>query len=134
VADLCRSWKIDFSLTPTYELLQSKQLPAWTRKGYGNPNFILAGFILPLSCSAPCGARKTTIDTGCDPALTHNCVDHPADRNPFQNGNPIKFPIIQPLALKHDRKLRNSMAPDVAWQFATYNVEVVTAIAVFLYR
>jgi len=25
------------------------------------------------------------IDTGCDPALPRNCVDHPADCNLFEN-------------------------------------------------
>jgi len=33
---------------------------------------------------APCGTEQTTIDTGCDPALPHNCVDHPADCNLFK--------------------------------------------------
>jgi len=44
-------------------------------------SFILAGFTLSLPCSAPCGTEQTTIDTGYDPALPRNCVDHPADCN-----------------------------------------------------
>ena len=48
-------------------------------------SFILAGFTLSLLCSAPCGTEQTTIDTGCDPALPRNCVDHPADCNLLKN-------------------------------------------------
>ena len=47
-------------------------------------SFILAGFALSLLCSAPCGTEQTTIDTGCDLALPHNCADHPADCNLFK--------------------------------------------------
>ena len=55
-------------------------------KGLWNPgqSFILAGFTLSLPRSAPCGTEQTTIDTGCDPALPRNCVDHPADCNLFK--------------------------------------------------
>ena len=55
-------------------------------KGLWKPGqcFILAGFTLSLPCSAPCGSEQTTIDTGCDPALPRNCVDHPADCNLFK--------------------------------------------------
>ena len=47
-------------------------------------SFILAGFTLSLPRSAPCGTEQTTIDTGCDPALLRNCVDHPAECNLFK--------------------------------------------------
>ena len=55
-------------------------------KGLWKPgqSFILAGFTLSLPCSAPCGTEQTTVDTGCDPALPRNCVDDPADCNPFK--------------------------------------------------
>ena len=55
-------------------------------KGLWKPgqSFILAGFTLSLPCSAPCGTEQTTMDTGCDPALPRNCVDHPADCNLFK--------------------------------------------------
>ena len=55
-------------------------------KGLWKPgqSFILAEFTLSLPCSAPCGTEQTTIDTGCDPALPRNCVDHPADCNLFK--------------------------------------------------
>ena len=55
-------------------------------KGLWKPgqSFILAGFTLSLQCSAPCGTEQTTIDTGCDPALPRNSVDHPADCNLFK--------------------------------------------------
>ena len=55
-------------------------------KGLWKPeqSFILAGFTLSLPCSALCGTEQTTIDTGCDPALPRNCVDHPADCNLFK--------------------------------------------------
>jgi len=55
-------------------------------KGLWKPgqSFILAGFTLSLPRSAPCGTEQTTIDTGCDPALLRNCVDHPADCNLFK--------------------------------------------------
>jgi len=61
-----------------------------------------------LSCSAPCGTWQTMIDTSCNPAHLCNCVDHPADRNPFQKC--IKNPIILPSTLNHDRKVRNCQA------------------------
>ena len=50
-------------------------------KGLWKPgqSFILAGFTLSLPRSTPCWTEQTTIDTGCDPALPRNCVDHPAD-------------------------------------------------------
>jgi len=52
-------------------------------KGLWKPgqSFILARFILSLPRSALCRTEQTMIDTGCDPALPRNCVDHPADRN-----------------------------------------------------
>ena len=55
-------------------------------KGLWKPgqSFILAGFTLSLPRSAPCGTEQTTIDTGCDPTLPRNCVDHPADCNLFK--------------------------------------------------
>jgi len=55
-------------------------------KGLWKPgqSFIFAGFKLSLPCSAPCGTEQTTINTGCDPALPRNCVDHPADCNLFK--------------------------------------------------
>jgi len=55
-------------------------------KGLWKPgqSFILTGFTLSLPRSAPCGTEQTTIDTGCDPALLRNCVDHPADCNLFK--------------------------------------------------
>jgi len=67
-------------------------------------SFILAGFTLSLPCSAPCGTEQIMIDTGCDPALPRNFVDHPADCNP---NNLIKFAIIRPSTLNHDRNLWN---------------------------
>jgi len=39
-AGLCGSWVIGFFLAPKYVPLQSKQLSAWMRKGYGNPGRI----------------------------------------------------------------------------------------------
>ena len=55
-------------------------------KGSWKPgqSFILAEFTLSLPCPAPCGTEQTTIDTGCDPALPRNCVDHQADCNLFK--------------------------------------------------
>ena len=53
-------------------------------KGLWKPGQNLAGSTLSLPCSAPCGTEQTTIDTGCDPALPRNCVDHPADCNLFK--------------------------------------------------
>ena len=75
-------------------------------KGLWKPgqSFILAGFTLSLPCSAPCGTEQIMIDTGCDPALPRNFVDHPADCNP---NNLIKFAIIRPSTLNHDRNLWN---------------------------
>jgi len=72
-------------------------------------SFIIAGFTRSLSCSAPCGTGQTTIDTGCEPALMGNCVDHPADCNLFQKCNPVKFPIIRPSTLNYDRKLQDNL-------------------------
>jgi len=48
-------------------------------------NCISYGFTLSLPSSALCETGKTTIDTGCDPALPRNCVDHPAHCNLFKN-------------------------------------------------
>jgi len=56
-------------------------------------------FQLSLSRSAPCGTGQTTIDTGCDPTLARNLVDHPADCNPFTKSKSIKFPFIWPSTL-----------------------------------
>jgi len=55
-------------------------------KGLWKPgqSFILSEFTLSLPRSAPCGSEQTTIDTGCDPALPRNCVDHPADCDLFK--------------------------------------------------
>ena len=63
-----------------------QQLSAWMRKGLWKigQSFILAGFTLSLPCSASCGTEQTTIDTGCDPALPRNCVEHLADCNLFK--------------------------------------------------
>ena len=44
-------------------------------------------FTFSLPSSAPCETGKTTIDTGCDPALPRDCVDYPADCNLFKNIN-----------------------------------------------
>jgi len=56
------------------------------QRSYGNPgNFILAGFTLSLSCLAPCRTGQTTINTGCEPALLQNYVEHVADRSPLKN-------------------------------------------------
>ena len=66
-------------------------------------SFMLAGFTRSLPCPAPCGTEETTIDTGCDPALPRNCVDHPADCNLFKKYNPIKFAVIRPSTLNHNR-------------------------------
>ena len=58
-------------------------------KGLGKPGFILAGFTLSLPCSAPCGTEQTTIDTGCDPALSHNRLS--SSRLQLQNNKLIEF-------------------------------------------
>jgi len=52
-----------------------------------------------VNTQAPCGTGQNTIDTGCDPALPRNCVDHPADFNLFKKYNLIKFARIWPLKL-----------------------------------
>jgi len=81
----CRSWRFDFFLAQNYELLQSNNcLLGCERLWKPGQSFILAGFTLSLPCSAPCGTEQTTIDTGCDPVLPHNCVDHPTDCNLFK--------------------------------------------------
>ena len=64
-----------------------------------------AGFALSLPCSAPCGTGQTTIDTGCDPALLRNSVDHQADCNRFQNSNHINVGILRPSTFNRDRQL-----------------------------
>ena len=68
-----------------YELLQSNsRLFGCERVMETRQSFISAGFTLSLPRSAPCGTEQTTIDTGCDPALPCNCIDHPADCNLFK--------------------------------------------------
>jgi len=78
-------------------------------KGLWKPgqSFILAGFALSLPFSVPCGTELTTIDTGCDPALPRDCVDHPTDCNLFKKYNLINFAIIRPSTLNHNRNLWN---------------------------
>ena len=68
-----------------------KTVVCFDAKGYGNPGRVSFypcrvsfGFTLSLPCSAPWGTEQTTIDTGCDPALPRDCVDHPADCNLFK--------------------------------------------------
>jgi len=79
VGELTSSWHKNMNYyRPTVVCLDAKGL--WKR----GQSFILAGFTLSLPRSAPCGTEQTTIDTGCDPALPRNCVDHPADCNLFK--------------------------------------------------
>ena len=81
-AGFCRSGRIDFLLAQKYELLQTNgHLLGCERVMETRQSFILAGFTLSLPRSAPCGTEQTMIDTGCDPALLHNCADYPADCN-----------------------------------------------------
>jgi len=95
---LCGSWRIALFLAPKYELLQSNsRLLGCEMVMETRASFILAGFALSLPCSAPCATGQTTIDTGCDPALPRNCVDHPADCNLFKKHNLITFARIWPL-------------------------------------
>jgi len=76
-------------------------------------SFILAGFTLSLPCSAPCGTEQATIDIGCESALLRNCIDRPAECNLFTKYSLIKFAIIRPSTLNHDRNLWNCRgAPD----------------------
>jgi len=67
-------------------------------KGLWKPgqSFIFAGFTLSLPCLAPCGTEQTTIDTGYDPALPRDGVDHQADRNLFNKYDRIELPLYLP--------------------------------------
>ena len=59
--------------------------------------------------------RPTLMDTGCDPAFPPTCVDHPADCNLFKKYNFIKFALIRPSTLNHDRNIWNCRGtPDEA--------------------
>jgi len=84
-AGFCRSWRIDLLLAQKYDCYRAIVvcLDAKGLRKTGQ-SFILAGFTLSLPRSAPCGTEQTTIDTGCDPALPRNCIDHPADCNLFK--------------------------------------------------
>jgi len=100
----CRSGRIDLLLAQKYELLQSNsRLLGCERIMETRASFILAGFTLSLPRSAPCGTEQTTIDTGYEPALPSNCVDHPADCNLFKTTT--LFALIRPSTLNHDRNL-----------------------------
>ena len=79
VGELTSSWHKNMNCyRATVVCLDAKRL--WKP----GQSFILVGFTLSLPRSAPCGTGQTTIDTGCDPALPRNCVDHPADCNLFK--------------------------------------------------
>ena len=83
-AAFCRRGRFDF-LAQNYELIQSNNcLLGCERVMETRAEFHLAGFTLSLPSSTPCGTEQTTIDTGCDPTLPRNCVDHPADCNLFK--------------------------------------------------
>ena len=99
VAALYGRWKLTFSWHQNTNFCRANSCLLECERDLWKPgqSFILAGFTLSLSCSAPCRSGKTTIDTGCDPALLRNCVDHPADCNHFQKCNPIKLPKIRPI-------------------------------------
>ena len=79
VGELTSSW-------PKYMNCYRATVVCLDAKGLWKPgqSFILAGFTLSLPRSDPCGTQQTTIDTGSDPALPRNCVDHPADWNLFK--------------------------------------------------
>jgi len=71
----------------------------------------------------------TVIDTACDPALPmRNCIDHPADCNPFQKCNPIpdnsaiNREIMIPLRCARRDNLFNGFfgVPALQLQFAYY--------------
>jgi len=80
-AGFCRSSRLS-SWHKTMNCYRAK-IVCFDAKALWKPgqSFILVGFTLSLPCSAPCGTEQTTIDTGCDPALPRNCVDHPTDCN-----------------------------------------------------
>jgi len=78
-------------------------------------------FQLSLSRSAPCGTGQTTIDTGCDPTLARNLVDHTADCNPLTKCKSIKFLFIWPSTLNHDGKsLKCRGVPDGTTAFTAF--------------
>ena len=97
-------------------------------KGLWKPgqSFILAGFALSLP--------RSTIDTGCDPALLRDCVDHPADCKPLQNYNLFKFALIQPSSLNHDKFMKLLRG---AWQrnlFCRFFSVSQSALIIFLHE
>jgi len=103
---LCGSWRTDFFLAPKYEVLQSNScLLGCDTVMETRADFILAGFTLSLSCSAPCGTASHDRYRDCEPALLRNYADHPADCNVFKKYNPIKFPQIRPLIFNHNKNL-----------------------------
>ena len=115
VGELTSSWHKNMNCyRTTVVCLDAKRL--WKP----GQSFILTGFTLSLPRSAPCGTEQTTIDTGCDPALPRNCWS--SNRlQPLQNFNLIKFTIIQPSTLNHDRNLWNFRgAPDETTCFAGF--------------
>jgi len=81
-------------------------------KGLWKPGqcFISVGFTLSLPRSAPCATEQATIDTGCDPGLLRNCIDHfqpSGDFNLFNKCTLIKFAIIRPSSANNQRNLWN---------------------------
>ena len=84
-AGFCRSGRIDLLLAQKYELLQSNShLLGCERVMETRAEFHFSWVYIFLPRSALCRTEQTTIDTGCNPALPRNCVDHPADCNLFK--------------------------------------------------
>jgi len=85
LARFCRSGRIDFLLAQKYELLQSNScLLGCERVMETRAEFHFSWVYTFSATLSSCGTAQTTIDTGCDPALPRNCVDHPADCNLFK--------------------------------------------------
>ena len=84
-AGLCR-----ISLLGTkYQLLQSNNCLLGREGVRGNPGRLPFWLVYSLPCSAPCGTEQTAIDTGCDPALPHNCSS--SSRLQLQNNKLVEF-------------------------------------------
>ena len=78
-AGFCRSGWIDFLLAQKYELLQSNSRLLGCERVMETRAEFHCSWVYTFSATL-----SSTIDTGCDPALPHNCVDYPADCNLFK--------------------------------------------------
>ena len=82
-AGFCRSWRFDF-LAQNYEPLQSNNCLLGCERVMETRAEFHFNWVYTFSATLSSLRNWANNDTGCDPALPRNCVDHPADCNLFK--------------------------------------------------